>query len=71
MVLDLKYMMLGPGLVREVLDACEDWEGNDAIPKKLQELIMVLRIELSTLQTSSKSSKPIVIESRRLAGFSD
>ncbi len=55
--MDLRYIMLGPGLVKEVLDACEDWEGNDAIPRKLQELMMVLRIELSTLQKTSISSK--------------
>jgi len=62
--LDLRYIMLGPELVREVLDACEDWEGNDAIPKKLQELLMVLRLELSMLQETSKSSKRFALEPR-------
>ncbi|TMI17468.1 hypothetical protein E6H33_02405 [Candidatus Bathyarchaeota archaeon] len=44
----LEYIMLAPGFVREVLDACEGWEGKDAMPMKLQELMMVLQIEADT-----------------------
>ena len=44
----LEYIMLASGFVREVLDACEGWEGKDAMPMKLQELMMVLQIEADT-----------------------
>jgi hypothetical protein len=47
-VLGLEYILLAPGFVREVLDACEGWEGKDAMPMKLQELMMVLQIEAGT-----------------------
>ena len=47
MVWGQEYIWLAPHFVKEVLDACDGWEGNDAIPKKLQELIMVLRLELA------------------------
>jgi hypothetical protein len=43
----LEYIMLAPGFVKEVLDACDGWESKDAMPMKLQELMMVLRIEVS------------------------
>jgi hypothetical protein len=42
----LEYIMLAPGFVKEVLDACDGWESRDAMPMKLQELMMVLRIEV-------------------------
>jgi hypothetical protein len=47
MALGLEYIMLAPGFVKEVLDACDGWESRDAMPMKLQELMMVLRIEVS------------------------
>jgi hypothetical protein len=46
-MLGLEYIWLAPGFVKEVLDVCEGWEGNDTIPMKLQELMMVLRLEVS------------------------
>jgi hypothetical protein len=46
-MLGLEYIWLALGFVKEVLDVCEDWEGNDTIPMKLQELMMVLRLEVS------------------------
>jgi len=47
-IMGLEYIMLARGFVREVLDACEDWEGKEAMPVKLQELMMVLQIEADT-----------------------
>jgi hypothetical protein len=47
MIWGLEYIWLARHFVKEVLDACDDWEGNDAIPMKLQELMMVLRLELA------------------------
>lgn len=44
----LEYITLASGFVREVLDACEGWEGKDTLPMKLQELMMVLQIEADT-----------------------
>jgi hypothetical protein len=46
-VLSSEYILLGPGLVREVLNAYDSWSGKDDVPLKLQELMMVLRIEFS------------------------
>ena len=40
---------LAPGFVREVVDVYEEWEGREAVPMKIQELMMVLRIEVSRL----------------------
>ncbi len=39
------YINLTTWLVREVLDAYENWNGKDNVPKKIQELMMVLQIE--------------------------
>ncbi len=50
-VLDLEYIRLAPGFVREVLDVYETWEGREATPMKVKELMMVLQIRsVSTLQ---------------------
>ena len=42
-----KYIRILSEFVREVLDAYENWNGKDNVPKKLQELIKVLEIEAS------------------------
>jgi len=47
--LGLEYIELAPGFVREVVDVYEEWEGREAVPMKIQELMMVLRIEVSRL----------------------
>jgi hypothetical protein len=44
--LGLKYIELAPGFVREVVDIYQAWEGKESIPMKVQELMMVLRIEV-------------------------
>jgi hypothetical protein len=46
--LGLEYILLARGFVREVLDACEAWKDKDAMPLKMQELMMVLQIEADT-----------------------
>ncbi len=45
----LEYIELAPGFVREVVDVYDEWEGREAVPMKIQELMMVLRIEVSRL----------------------
>ena len=45
--INLQYIKLALGFVRDVLDAYENWNGKDNAPLKLQELIMVLQIEAS------------------------
>ena len=45
----LEYIELAPGFVREVVDAYEAWEDKEAVPIKIQELMMVLQIEVSRL----------------------
>lgn len=42
-----RYIGLAPGFVREVVEAYDNWTGNEQVPMKVKELIMVLRIELS------------------------
>ena len=41
------YIRLAPGYVREAVEAYDNWTGNEQVPAKVKELIMVLRIELS------------------------
>ena len=38
---------MAPGFVKEVLDVYEVWEGKEAVPMKVKELMMVLQIEVS------------------------
>ncbi len=45
-VLGLEYIWLAPGFVREVLDVYEAWEGREAVPMKVKELMMVLQLEV-------------------------
>ena len=54
----LEYIMLASGFVREVLDACEGWEGKDVMPMKLQELMMVLQIETDTRRHKNTPPAP-------------
>ena len=44
--LGLEYIGLAPGFVREVVDAYEAWEGKEAMPWKIKELMLNLRIEV-------------------------
>ena len=46
-VLGLEYIWLAPGFVKEVLEVYEAWEGKEAVPMKVKELMMVLQIEVS------------------------
>jgi hypothetical protein len=46
-VLGLEYIGLAPGFVREVVDVYEAWEGKEAVPWKVKELMLNLRIEVS------------------------
>ena len=48
----LEYIELAPGFVREVVDVYDAWEGRESVPMKIQELMMVLRIEVSRLHPS-------------------
>ncbi len=43
----LEYIWLAPAFAKEVLEVYEGWEGKDAVPSKLKELMMVLEIEVS------------------------
>ena len=53
-----EYIMLASGFVREVLDACEGWEGKDVMRMKLQELMMVLQIEADTRRYKNTPPAP-------------
>ena len=47
--LELDYVRLAPGFVREVLEIYENWEGKDTVPMKMRELMMVIEIEVDKL----------------------
>ncbi len=41
------YVSLAPGFVREVVEIYNAWDGKENVPMRVQELMMVLRIEVS------------------------
>lgn len=41
------YICLAPGYAREALDAFDAWEDRRRAPRKVVELMMVLRVEVS------------------------
>jgi hypothetical protein len=41
------YIRLAPGYVRDAVEAYDNWTGNEHVPEKVKELIMILRVELS------------------------
>jgi hypothetical protein len=45
----LDEIELAPGFVREVVAAWEAWEGKEAAPMKLQQLMLNLRIDVHRL----------------------
>jgi len=71
--LGLEYIEFAPGFVREVVDVYDTWEGKEDVPMKIQELMIVLRIEVSRLYKSTdvrrqESEKPkiVVLKDTRL-----
>lgn len=66
--MDLEYIWLAPGFVRDVLDVYEAWEGREAVPMKLKELMMVLQIEVSKRY---KEARPQAIEIQKVPVFRD
>ncbi len=47
--MNLDYIELAPGFVKDVLRVYDEWEGRDTLPWKMRELIMVLQIEVNRL----------------------
>lgn len=47
--MELDYVRLAPGFVREVLEIYENWEGRDKVPIKLRELMIMIGIEVDKL----------------------
>ena len=47
--MNLDYIELAPGFVRDVLETYDQWGGKDTLPWKMKELIMVLQIEINRL----------------------
>ncbi len=47
--LGLEYIQLAPGFVKEVVETYESWDRKEPVPMKIQELMMVLRIEVTRL----------------------
>jgi hypothetical protein len=44
-----EWIRLAPGFAREVVDAYYEWQGTEAVPMKIKELMMVLQIEADKL----------------------
>jgi hypothetical protein len=42
----LDYIKLAPGYVREALEVYDKWNGQETLPMKIRELMMVLQIEV-------------------------
>jgi hypothetical protein len=45
--LGLEYIGLAPGFAKEVLEIYESWEGKEAAPMKVKELMLIFRIEVA------------------------
>lgn len=43
----MEYIGLAPGFARELLEIYENWEGKEAVPMKVKELMLILRIEVT------------------------
>lgn len=56
----LDHIGLAPGFAREVVEVYEKWEGREALPMKVKELMLILQIEVSKLyRTSFWSQQPV------------
>lgn len=42
-----EYICLAPGFVRDAIEAFNAWEDRDKVPRRVHDLMMVLRIEVS------------------------
>jgi len=67
--LGLEYIGLAPGFVREVVDVYYEWEGREAVPMKIKELMMVLQIEVNRLYNPNSYPKASQLrKSQRIQG---
>jgi hypothetical protein len=65
----LDYIELAPGFVREVVEVWEAWEGREAAPLKLQQLMLNLRIDVHRLykigvRPQEKPKTPVYTDTR-------
>jgi len=67
--LGLEYIGLAPGFAREVLEIYESWEGKEALPWKVKELMLVLQIEVNRrYNPNSYPQASQLRKSRRIQG---
>ena len=57
----LEYICIAPGFAKEVLEVYDDWETKEGVPMKVQELMMVLRVEVSRLYNPGAYSRVAAI----------
>jgi hypothetical protein len=55
------YIKVAPGYVRDAVEAYDKWTGNEQVPAKVKELIMILRIELSRRYEARPRSLPLLL----------
>ena len=65
----MDYIELAPGFVREVVEVWEAWEGREAAPLKLQQLMLNLRIDVHRLykigvRPQEKPKTPVYTDTR-------
>ena len=53
----LEYIGLAPGFAREVLEIYENWDRKEAVPMKVKELMLILRIEITRRYNPSSFPK--------------
>jgi hypothetical protein len=67
--LGLEYIGLAPGFAREVLAIYDTWEGKEALPWKVKELMLVLQIEVNRrYNPNSYPQASQLRKSRRIQG---
>ena len=66
---EYEYIWLAPGFAKEVLEVYDAWDGKEKAPMRVQELMMVLRIEVSKrYRDNSRPSEP---EPKKIPIFKD
>lgn len=55
------YICLAPGFVREAVEVFNTWEDKDKMPRRVQELMIVLKIEVSRRYYPAPEPEPAKI----------
>ncbi|HYY92287.1 MAG TPA: hypothetical protein VE955_09885 [Candidatus Dormibacteraeota bacterium] len=67
--MEFEYIQLAPGFAREALTAYDSWNIKNEAPMKVQELMLVLRIEVSRLY--KEETRPVEQVKRKSTKLKD